>query len=182
MTSLSKASFWRPLLLAAGGAPQHSVDAGQDLLHLKGLDNIVVRTHFQAGDLVAGLPLAVSMMTGTLLLSRIFFSTDQPSITGSMMSSSTRSGWKARNCTPPLPPSLATRGSKPSFPGRGSEAPQCCCRPLRSELFAIISTAFSMFRGRDRALPKVYPVTGGACHGPASHRSPSIIRDFAPLG
>ena len=48
--------FGAPLLLAAGGAPQHSVDAGQDLLHLKGLDDVIVRTHFQAGDLVAGLP------------------------------------------------------------------------------------------------------------------------------
>ena len=37
-------------------------------------------------------PLAVSMMMGTLLVSRILAHTDQPSITGSMMSSRIRSG------------------------------------------------------------------------------------------
>ena len=40
-------------------------------------------------------PLAVSMITGVLALSRIFFSTAQPSSTGSIRSSSTRSGWNA---------------------------------------------------------------------------------------
>ena len=55
------------------------------------------------------------MITGVLSFSRIFFSTDQPSITGSMMSSSTSSGWKERNSSTPFPPSLATAVSNPSF-------------------------------------------------------------------
>ena len=37
MTSLSKDSFFLPLLLLLAGAAEHCVDAGQDLLHLKGL-------------------------------------------------------------------------------------------------------------------------------------------------
>lgn len=42
MTSLSKVSFFSPLLLLAAEAAEHRVDAGQHLLHLKGLDDIVV--------------------------------------------------------------------------------------------------------------------------------------------
>ena len=36
-------------------AAQHSVDMGHQLLHLKGLDDIVVRAHFQARDAVVHL-------------------------------------------------------------------------------------------------------------------------------
>ena len=45
-----------PLLLAAEAA-EHRVDAGQHLLHLKGLDDIVVGAPLQPGHLVLGLPL-----------------------------------------------------------------------------------------------------------------------------
>ena len=45
------------LLLLLAGAAEHRVDAGQDLLHLEGLDNVVVRAPLQAGHLVLGLPL-----------------------------------------------------------------------------------------------------------------------------
>ena len=55
------------------------------------------------------------MMTGAADSSRIFFSTVQPSIMGSMMSSSTRFGWKERKYSTPFPPSLATLVSNPSF-------------------------------------------------------------------
>ena len=44
----------RPLF---SGPAKHSMDAGQNLLHLKGLGNIVVRSHFQTGNLVLQLSL-----------------------------------------------------------------------------------------------------------------------------
>ena len=50
MTSLSKVSFFSaPASAAVAVAAQHRVDAGQHLLHFKGLDDVVVRAHFQAG-------------------------------------------------------------------------------------------------------------------------------------
>ena len=45
-----------PLLLRAEAA-EHGVNAGQHLLHLKGLDDVVVRAPLQAVDLVLRLPL-----------------------------------------------------------------------------------------------------------------------------
>ena len=45
------------LLLLLAGAAEHRVDAGQNLLHLKGLDDIVVGAPLQPGHLVLGLPL-----------------------------------------------------------------------------------------------------------------------------
>ena len=44
-------------VLFANRTAQHGVDAGQDFLGLKGLDDVVVGALLQAGDLVGGLPL-----------------------------------------------------------------------------------------------------------------------------
>ena len=54
---LIKGQLLISLLLLLAGAAEHRVDAGQDLLHLEGLDNVVVRAPLQAGHLVLGLPL-----------------------------------------------------------------------------------------------------------------------------
>ena len=53
-------------------------------------------------------PLAVSMMMGVCASARMALHTDQPSITGIITSSSTRSGLMARNLARPCPPSAAT--------------------------------------------------------------------------
>jgi len=44
-------------LVLAAEAAQHRVDAGQHLLHLKGLGDVVVRSHFETGHLVLQLAL-----------------------------------------------------------------------------------------------------------------------------
>ena len=44
-------------LAVVAGAAQHGVHACKQLLDLKGLDDVVVRTHLQTGDLVLGLAL-----------------------------------------------------------------------------------------------------------------------------
>ena len=50
-------------------------------------------------------PLAVSMIMGVWLSARMALHTDQPSITGIITSSSTRSGFNVRNLARPSPPS-----------------------------------------------------------------------------
>ena len=59
--------------------------------------------------------LAVIMMMGVRLVSRILAHTAQPSITGSMISSSTMSGSMARNMSTAAPPSNTAWTSNPSF-------------------------------------------------------------------
>ena len=54
---LVKGQLLLSALLLHAAAAQHRMDAGQHLLHLKGLYDIVVRPLLQARDLVLGLPL-----------------------------------------------------------------------------------------------------------------------------
>ncbi len=58
MTSLSKESFCSPALLLPAEPAEHRVNPGQNLFHLKGLDDIVVRSPLQAVDLILGLALS----------------------------------------------------------------------------------------------------------------------------
>ena len=54
---LVKGELFLPRLLLGAGPAKHRPDAGQHLLHLEGLDDVVVRPLLQAGDFVLRLPL-----------------------------------------------------------------------------------------------------------------------------
>ena len=59
-------------LLLGGGTAQHGLDAGRDLLGVKGLDDVVIRAQFKAKHLVIGLTLCGQHNDGGVVLAADF--------------------------------------------------------------------------------------------------------------
>ena len=107
------------ILRGAGlGPPHHRTQTGDEFARAERLDDIVVGAAVETAHPV-GLPArAVNMITGSERVSRerrMRRQTSIPETSGSIQSSSTRSGLRSAICTSASSPSPASQTEKPSF-------------------------------------------------------------------